>query len=132
MHLRGAKSWALHAAALVNSLKADEEDRKSDHTTLVQVKEEEVATHTATETNLQQGGAVVKEEVATETETRGRCCSAVASLVTVFKKTHHLPSGHVCSVELVKGLGCGRRNFPRSAAQWGLQLECCGLLPRCG
>ena len=43
-------------AALANSLKAVE-DRKSDHTTLVQVKEnEEVATLTATiETNLRQG-----------------------------------------------------------------------------
>ena len=43
--------------ALANSLKADE-DRKSDHTTLVQVKEEEdeVVTHTpTTETNLRQG-----------------------------------------------------------------------------
>ena len=42
-------------ADLANSLKADD-DRKSDHTTLVQVKEEEVVTHTATtETNLRQG-----------------------------------------------------------------------------
>ena len=43
-------------ADLANSLKADE-DRKSDHTTLVHVKEnEEVATLTATiETNLRQG-----------------------------------------------------------------------------
>ena len=54
-----------------DSLKADEEDRKTDHAPLVQVKANEVATVTATiETNLQQGGAVVKEEVATETETR--------------------------------------------------------------
>ena len=46
------------------------------------------------------------------------------SLVTVVNITHHrLSSGDVCSVELVKGLGCGRRNFPRSAAQWGLQQE---------
>ena len=43
-------------AALANSLKGDEEDRKSDHTTLVQVKEEEeVASHAATEMNLRQG-----------------------------------------------------------------------------
>ena len=40
-------------ADLANSLKADE-DRKSDHTTLVQVKEEKVVTHAATtETKLQ-------------------------------------------------------------------------------
>ena len=44
--------------------------------------------------------------------------------MTVVDKTHrHFPSGHVCSVELVKGLGCGRRNFPRIAAHFGLQLE---------
>ena len=44
------------SAALANSLRADE-DRKSDHTTLVQVKEnEEVATLTATiETNTLAG-----------------------------------------------------------------------------
>ena len=42
-------------AALANSLKADE-DRKSDRTTLVQVKEEEGVTHTATtKMNLRQG-----------------------------------------------------------------------------
>ena len=44
------------SADLADSLEADEEDRKSDHTTLVQVKENEVATLTATiETNLWQG-----------------------------------------------------------------------------
>ena len=45
------------AADLANSLKADEEDRRSDHAPLVQMKEnEEVATLTATiETNLWQG-----------------------------------------------------------------------------
>ena len=46
-------------AALADSLKADEEDRKSGHTTPVQVKEEEeeeeVVTHTTTETNLRHG-----------------------------------------------------------------------------
>ena len=48
----------------------------------------------------------------------------VASLVTVVNKTdHRLSSGYVCIVELVKGLGCGRCNFPRSAAQWGLHSE---------
>ena len=47
-----------------------------------------------------------------------------SSFVTVVDKTHHhLPSGHVCSVELVESLGCGRRDSPRIAAQWGLQLE---------
>ena len=51
---------------LADSLKADEEDRKTDHAPLVQVKANEVATVTATiETNLRQGGALVKEEVAT-------------------------------------------------------------------
>ena len=39
-----------------DSLKPDEEDRKSGHTTPVQVKEEEeVVTHTTTETNPRQG-----------------------------------------------------------------------------
>ena len=43
-------------ADLADSLKADEEDRKSDHATLVAAKEHEVATATETiETNLQQG-----------------------------------------------------------------------------
>ena len=50
---------------------AHEEDRKTDHAPLVQAKENEVATVTATiETNLRQGGVVVKGEVATETETQ--------------------------------------------------------------
>ena len=41
---------------LADSLKADEEDRKTDHTPLVQVKENEVVMLTATiETNLRQG-----------------------------------------------------------------------------
>ena len=36
---------------------------------------------------------------------RGRCCSIQARIVTAFNKTHHhLPSGHVYSVEPVKGL----------------------------
>ena len=40
-------------AALANSLKADEEDRKSDHAPPVQVKdEEEVVTQTTIQTNL--------------------------------------------------------------------------------
>ena len=56
-------------AALANSLKADE-DRKSDHTTLVQVKEEEeeeVVTHTATtETNLWQGDLGVEVDSLSE------------------------------------------------------------------
>ena len=44
------------SAHLADSQKADEEDRKSDHATLVQAKENEVATLTATiEPNLQQG-----------------------------------------------------------------------------
>ena len=43
-------------ADLANSLKADEEDRKTDHAPLVVTENEEVATLTATiETNLQQG-----------------------------------------------------------------------------
>ena len=47
-------------AAVANYLKADE-DRKSDHTTLVQVKEEEAVSHTATiETNLWQGDLCVE------------------------------------------------------------------------
>ena len=55
---------------LADTLNADEEDRKSDRAPLVAVTENEVATVTATiETNVRQGGAVVKEEVATETET---------------------------------------------------------------
>ena len=49
--------------------------------------------------------------------------------MTVDNKTHHrLSSGDVCSVELVKGLGCGRRNFPRSAAA-GVNVD---SSPRCG
>ena len=57
-------------AGLADTLKADEEDRKTDRAPLVAVTEnEEVATMTATiETNLPLFGAVVKEEVATETE----------------------------------------------------------------
>ena len=56
---------------LADSLKVDEEDRRTDHAPLVQVKGDWVATVTATiEANLRQGGAVVKEEVATATETR--------------------------------------------------------------
>ena len=56
---------------LADALKADEEDRKTDHAPVVQVKANEVATVTATiETNLRQGGALVKKEVATETEIR--------------------------------------------------------------
>ena len=74
-------------ADLANSLKADE-DRKSDHTTLVQVKENEgVATLTATiETNFRGDGA---PGASSETEDhsrairsvsrRGRCFSAEAS-----------------------------------------------------
>ena len=51
-------------ADLANSLKADE-DRKSDHTTLVQVKEEEeVVTHT--ETNLRQGDLGVEMDSLSE------------------------------------------------------------------
>ena len=43
-------------ADLANSLKADEEDRKTDHAPLVVTENEEVATLTATiETNLKQG-----------------------------------------------------------------------------
>ena len=43
-------------ADLADSLEADEEDRKTDHAPLVQVKENEVATATATiETHLRQG-----------------------------------------------------------------------------
>ena len=59
-------------ADLADTLKADEEDRKTDRAPLVAVTEnEEVAKLTATiETNFRQDGAVVKEEVATETETR--------------------------------------------------------------
>ena len=54
---------------LADSPKVDEEDRKTDHAPLVQVKANWAATVTATiETNLRQGGAVVKE-VATETGT---------------------------------------------------------------
>ena len=80
-------------AALANFPKADEEDGKSDRAPLVQVKANWVATVTATiETNLGQGGAVVKEDVATETETWesvvlvpnpivSACCSAEASLL---------------------------------------------------
>ena len=61
--------WQL--ADLADFLKADEEDRKTDHAPLVQVKANEVATVTATtETNLRQGGSVVKEEVAREMEIR--------------------------------------------------------------
>ena len=45
--------------------------------------------------------------------------------MTVITKTHHnLPSGHVCSVELLKGLGCGTRNFPRRVSV--------DSSPRCG
>ena len=58
-------------ADLADSLKSGDEDIKPDHAPLVQVKANSVATVTATiETNLRQGGAVVKEEVPTETETR--------------------------------------------------------------
>ena len=67
---------------------------------------------------LATGWLVTQKFVIPSASRRGRCCSTQASLVTVVNKTHHhLPSGHVCSVELVKGLGCARRNFPRSAAQ---------------
>ena len=65
-------------AALANSLKADE-DRKSDHTTLFQVKEEEVeeegeeeevVTHTATtETNFRQGDCGVEADSLSENRT---------------------------------------------------------------
>ena len=49
-------------------LKADDEDRRSDDAPLVQVKENEEVV----ETNLRQGGAEEKEEVATETESATR------------------------------------------------------------
>ena len=42
---------------------------------------------------------------------------------------HHLPSGHVCSVGLVKGLGYGRRNRPRIPASGVCSQSECGLLP---
>ena len=49
-------------ADLADPLKADEEDRKTDHAPLVQVKADWVAAVTATiETNLWQGRSVVKE-----------------------------------------------------------------------
>ena len=58
-------------ADLADILIADVDDRKTDRAPLAAVTEnEEVATLSATIENLPQGGAVVKEEVATETETR--------------------------------------------------------------
>ena len=58
-------------ADLADSLKADECHRKTDYAPLDQVRANLVATVTAmVETNLLQGGAVVTEEVATETGTR--------------------------------------------------------------
>ena len=72
-------------ADLADTLNADDEDHKTDRAPLVAVTEnEEVSTLTATiETNLRQGGAVVKEEVATES------CSAEASLFVIAVKTRH-------------------------------------------
>ena len=56
-------------ADLANSLKADE-DRKSDHTTLVQVKEEKVVTDAATtETKLQRGDLGVGVDSLSEIQT---------------------------------------------------------------
>ena len=49
------RSSCLVVQSAPSLLSRREEDRKSDHTTLVQVKEEEVVTHTATEMNLRQG-----------------------------------------------------------------------------
>ena len=53
--------------------------------------------------------------------------------MTVVDKTHHcLSSGHVCSVELVKGLGCGRRNNPRTAPMGSAAGVNVDSSPRCG
>ena len=81
-------------AALANSLKADEEDRESDHT---QVKKEEVVTHTTIETNLRQGhqagcGLLVKEQptarVDVPTAPRQYCYFLLNSLMSSLPGEH--------------------------------------------